>query len=89
MHTFLWVTIPFLIFLFYAISVHYAWRYARPVTPLWLLVFVILIPPFLPLLLFYLLFLSYSVPLSAPQIVVVAPREGPLARPPLARGNRV
>ena len=42
--------------LVYATLSMFVWPYARPLLPLWLIVFAILLPPFFPFLLFYVLF---------------------------------
>ena len=52
----IWFILPSLVgILLYAACIMAAWPYARPIFPFWLLIFVILIPPFFPFLLFYML----------------------------------
>jgi hypothetical protein len=52
----IWFILPSLVgLLIYTTCVMAAWPYARPIFPFWLLIFVILIPPFFPFLLFYML----------------------------------
>jgi hypothetical protein len=47
-----------------------AWPYARPAVPLWLLVLAVLLPPFFPLLLLFVL----TRPVVVPQAVLVVER---------------
>ena len=59
------------------------WPYARPILPLWILLFAIFVPPLFPLVLWYVLvvacFLRPAVaPVEQPVIVVVR-EEGPAA----------
>jgi hypothetical protein len=72
-----WVVVPlFLGLLAYSSLVLMTWPYARPVFPLWLLVFAILVPPFFPFLWFYLLFTAcwLAAPPQSQVVVVIDPR---------------
>ena len=61
------ILIPILFGLFfYATMTVLLWPYARPVVPLWIIVFAILFPPFFPFLVFYVLFFAIPV---APVVV--------------------
>ena len=83
----------------YLTAVLFVWSYARPILPLWLILFFILFPPFFPLLFFYMLFFVVC-PLSLatrqvaiyPPVAVVEPTTRGRVRPVILTttgGNRV
>ena len=67
--TIVWVVLPLTVGLFlYMTTALWVWPYARPIFPLWLLLFVILFPPLFPFLIVYLLFFicTFGIPNSLP-----------------------
>lgn len=93
-----WVVVPiFLGMLFYFATVLVVWPYARPLIPLWLLFLCIVLPPFFPLLLFYLLVIICVTPFppartAVTEVIVVEPSTRGRVRmavPPSRSGNRV
>ena len=51
-----WIVLPiFLVSMFYFMVILLTWPYARPVTPLWIIILCILFPPAFPLLLIFVL----------------------------------
>lgn len=74
-----WVLLPILFLSsFYCILAMFTWPYARPIVPLWLLLFVLLIPPLFPFLLFYLFFMFLFYP-PYPSSRVYLVSRGPIA----------
>ena len=58
-HVVTWVLVPVLFsLLFYLTLSMFVWPYARPMVPLWVLLLILFFPPFLPLLLVYVLLAS-------------------------------
>jgi hypothetical protein len=58
--------------LFYATMTVLVWPYARPVIPLWIIIFAILFPPFFFFLVFYLLFVALPLaPIAVEPVYVV------------------
>ena len=91
----IWFILPSLVgLLIYTACIMAAWPYARPIFPFWLLIFVILIPPFFPFLLFYMLIviclLSPSPYLydERPVQVVVLEKDTSSSRGRVSRGVR-
>lgn len=89
----MWIVLPAVLgVLIYSTAALMLWPYARPIVPPWVILIAILIPPFFPVLLFYLFILACLVPrpvVTGPEIIVVdastrgrvvsanAPRRGP------------
>ena len=65
-----WLVVPgVLVSLFYCSAALMVWPYARPILPVWILFFAILIPPLFPFLLLYLAIALCTVP----QVIVALP----------------
>ena len=68
-NAFAWIIVPIILgTLIYMTLALFVWPYARPVVSPWLLILCILVPPFFPFLLFFVLFT-----LCFPAVIVATP----------------
>ena len=85
----LWIFLPaFFGFLFYVTLSMFVYPYARPLVPFWLILFAIFIPPFFPLLFFYVVLAVCLWPRPpTPTLVVIETTQPPPRRATIVQSS--